>query len=163
MTEIKLFIIFIVVLVLDGLILPAFFGFRGSFLFLLIMVVPILYMGSTGRSVVCGLIFAFVYESLRGLELGALALPFLTTAVVIYSAQRFLDIKYTYDTRFGLEKSVFIALASVVFIHIFSFFYKHGSVNLGYFDSALNLTIVLEALILVFVFNIVFNKKTDYL
>ena len=162
MTEIKLFIIFIVVLVLDGLVLPAFFGFRESFLSLLVMVIPLLYLGSTRRSVTCGLVFALIYESLRGLELGALVLPFLLTAVVIYSAQRFLDIKYTYDTRFGLQKSVFIALTSVVLIHIFSFFYKHGSVSLGYFDLALNLTVALEALILVFIFNIVFNKKTDY-
>ena len=170
----KLFSIFIIVMIMDVLILPAFFGLRESFLTLLILIVPILYIGSTGQSVAYGLFFAFIYEFLRGLDLGTLVLPFLLTAVVIYSAQRFLDIKYTYEARFGfserdpyvigsrLGKSIFIALMSLIFIYIFSFFYRHGSVNLGYFDPTVGLTIALEALILVFVFNIVFNKKNDY-
>ena len=94
--------------------------------------------------------------------MGGLALPFLFTSVVIYLTQRFLDIQYTHDARFGLSKSVIIALMSVAFIYVFSFFYKQGGVNMEYFDPVIGLTIVLEALALVFVFNVVFNKKNDY-
>lgn len=158
----KLVIMFFAALVFDGLVLPAFFGFRESFLFLLFLMVPILYIGPAARSVSLGLFFAFISESLRGLELGSLALPFLFTVVIIYLTQRFLDIKYTHSARFGLAKSILIALMSVVFIFIFSVFYQRGGVNIGYFDPVIGLTIAVETLILVFVFNFVFNKKSDY-
>lgn len=163
MTEIKLIGIFAVVLVLDGLILPALFGLRESFLSLLVLLVPILYIGPTGRLVFLGLFFSFLLESLRGLALGALALPFLFTVVIIYLTQRFLDIRYTHNTRFGLGKSALIALISVVLMLVLSVFYNQGGVNIGYFDSVIGLTIAIETLILVFVFNVVFNKKSDYI
>jgi hypothetical protein len=158
----KLSLIFIAALLFDGLILPAFFGFRNSFLSLLILIVPILYIGSTRQSIVYGLAFSFISESLRGLDLGDLAIPFLFTAVVIYLTQPFLDIRYTYDTRFSLSKLAIIILMSVVVIYVFSFFFKQGSLNVDYFNSVAVLTIALEVLILVFVFNIVFNEKSDY-
>jgi len=171
MAGIKLFIIFLVVLVLDGLVLPAFFDLRESFLSLLILIVPVLYMGSTRRTVVYCLAFAFVSESLRGLHLGDLAIPFLFTALVIYLTQRFLDIKYTYDTRFVLGRSTFLAAMSVMFVYVFSFFFKQGDIieistyrNFGIssISPVVSATMVLEALILVFAFNVVFNKKSDY-
>ena len=162
MAGVKLFIIFLVVLVLDGLVLPAFFGLRNSFLSLLLLIVPILYMGPKRQYVACGLFFSVILEMSKGISLGGLALPFLFTSVAIYLTQRFLDIQYTYDARFGLGKSVLIALMSAVFIYVFSFFYKQGGVNMEYFDPVIGLTTVLEALVLVFVFNIVFNKKSDY-
>ena len=163
MVGFKLSLIFIAALLLDGLILPAFFGFRNSFLSLLILIVPILYFGSIKQSIVYGLAFAFISESLRGLGLGDLAIPFLFTAVVIYLIQRFLDIRYTYDTRFSLSKSAIIILMSAVAIYVFSFFFKQGILNVDYFNPAVVLTIALEALILVFVFNVVFNEKSDYI
>lgn len=163
MTEIKFLAIFVIVLVVDGLVLPALFGLRESFLSLLFLMVPILYIGPAVRSVSLGLFFVFISESLRGLEFGSLALPFLFTVVIIYLTQRFLDIKYTHNTRFGLAKSILIALMSVVFIFIFSVFYQRGGVNIGYFDPVIGLTIAVETLILVFVFNFVFNKKSDYI
>src|SRR3990167_3374548 len=133
MAGVKLFIIFLVVLVLDGLVLPAFFGLRNSFLSLLFLIVPILYMGPKRQYVACGLFFSVILEMSKGISLGGLALPFLFTSVVIYLTQRFLDIQYTYDARFGLSKSVLIALMSVVFIYVFSFFYvdpaSHGSLS----------------------------------
>ena len=152
MTGIKLFIIFIAALVLDGSILPAFFGLRESFLSLLILVIPVLYMGSSGRLIAYGIIFAFISESWRGLNFGDMAIPFLFTTAVINLTQRFLDIKYTY----------LIALISVVSVYIFLFFYARGPINIEYFDPVIGLTIASEALILVFVFNIIFSKKTGY-
>jgi len=151
-TGIKLFIIFIAALVLDGSILPAFFGLRESFLSLLILVIPVLYMGSSGRLIAYGIIFAFISESWRGLNFGDMAIPFLFTAAVINLTQRFLDIKYTY----------LIALMSVISVYIFLFFYARGLINIEYFDPVIGLTIASEALILVFMFNFVFNKKNSY-
>ncbi|OGN15298.1 MAG: hypothetical protein A3J47_01685 [Candidatus Yanofskybacteria bacterium RIFCSPHIGHO2_02_FULL_43_22] len=174
MTEIKLTAIFAIVLALDGLILPALFGLRESFLSLLVLIVPILYIGPTTRSVSLGLFFAFISETLRGLDLGVLALPFLFVVVLIYLTQLFLDIKYTHNTRFGLGKSVLIALISVAFIYIFSVFYLIGltphlsresriaTTAKSNFSKGAGLMIATETLLLVLVFNAVFNKKNDY-
>lgn len=162
MTELKFFLIFFIVVLLDGLVLPAFFGLRESFLSLLILIVPGLYMGSTSQFIAYGLAFALISESLRGLGLGSLATPFLFIVILIYLIQRFLDIKHTYDTRFGLGKSALVALTSTVFVYTFLFFYEHGSVDVSYFNPIIGLITLLEALILVFAFNIVFNKKSDY-
>ncbi|OGN02353.1 MAG: hypothetical protein A2655_01305 [Candidatus Yanofskybacteria bacterium RIFCSPHIGHO2_01_FULL_43_42] len=162
MAEIKLFIIFLIVLVLDGFVLSAFFGLRNSSLSLLLLVVPLLYMGPKIQFVACGLFFSVILEMSKGIGLGGLVLPFLFTSVAIYLTQRFLDIQYTYDARFGLGKSVLIALMSAVFIYVFSFFYKQGGLNIEYFNPVIGLTMVLEALALVLLFNIVFDKKSDY-
>ncbi len=162
MVGVKFFVIFLVVLALDGLVLPAFLGLRNSFLSLLLLIVPIIYVGPKRQYVTCGLFFSIILEIFRGLSLGDLALPFLFTSVVIYLTQKFLNIQYTYDSRFSLDRSTFTALMSAVFIYVFSFFYKQGSLNIEYFDPTIGLTILLEALILVFVFNIVFDKKSDY-
>ena len=152
MINLKLLLIFAAGLALDGLILPAFFGFKESFLSLLILVMPVLYMGSTGRLIAYGIVFALISESWRGLNFGDMAIPFLFTAAVINLIQHFLDIKYAY----------LIALMSVMSVYIFLFFYAHGSINMAYFDPVIGLTMILEALILVFVFNVIFNKQTDY-
>ena len=167
MTGLKLTAIFISVLLLDGLVLPAFFGLRNSFLSLLLLVAPILYMGSKRQYVACGLFFSVILEMSKGLSLGILALPFLFTSVLIYLTRRYLNIQYTYETRFGLSKSALLAAISVAFVYVFSFFYGQGRIidisTFRYFDISSVLTIVPEALVLVFVFNVVFNKKSDYL
>lgn len=158
----KLSLFFLVVLLFDGLILPAFFGFRESFLSMLVLIAFILYLGPTQQSIVYGFVFALISESLRGLSVGDLTIPFLFTAAAVYLTQRFLDIKYTFDVRFGLDKLALIALMSVVFIYVLLFLYRYGSVNIEYFSPVIGLTIVAETLILVFVFNVVFNNKSDY-
>lgn len=152
MVGLKLLLIFVVGLALDGLILPAFFGLKESFLSLLILVMPVLYMGSSRRLIVYGIVFAFISESWRGLNFGDMAIPFLFTAAVINLTQHFLDIKYAY----------LIALMSGTSVYIFLFFYARGLINTEYFNSVIGLTMTLEALILVFVFKIIFNKQTDY-
>lgn len=158
----KIFIIFIIALVLDGLILPALFGFRNSFLSMLVLITPILYMGPTKQCLVCGLFFSATLELFRGLDLGTLAVPFLSAAAVLYVAQKFLDIKYTYDTRFGFSKLVLLALTSTVSIYLISLFYNRGHIIAEIFHPGMALNILSEALILVFVFNIIFNKKSYY-
>lgn len=162
MTGLKFFLIFFIVVLLDGLILPAFFGLRENFLSLLILIVPSLYMGLTSQFIAYGLAFVLISESLRGLGLGDLAIPFLFIVILVYLIQRFLDIKHTYDTRFGLGKSALIALMSAVFVYMFLFFYERGNVDASYFNLTIGLIMLLEALTLVFAFNIVFNKRSDY-
>lgn len=162
MTGLKLFLIFLAVLIIDGLLLPAFFDFKNSLLSLLVLIVAILYLGPKARYIIYGVFFSAISEIFRGFNFGALSLPFLLTVVVIYLAQMFLDIKYTYDTRFNLGKLVLLASVSTAFSYLFLTFYKWGGVNEYYFNSIIGLTIILESLILVFVCKIVFNNKSDY-
>jgi len=163
MVGFKILSIFIIVLMLDGLILPAFLGWRESFLSPLVLIVSIFYMDSIIQFVAYGLIFTFVSELLRGLNFGDLVLPFLLMTVIVFVTQRFLDIKYTYDAKFSLSRLFFMVLMLVMFIYIFSFFFKRGGININYFSPVIGLTIISEALMLIFVFNSVFNKKSDYL
>lgn len=139
---------------------------------LLVMFLPVLYLGFSKRLIIYGLFFSVISESFGGLDLGTLAVPFLFTAAVICLAQKFFDMKYAHDAGFNLSRSVFLALIMVPFIYTFSFFYKWGgiigisiyrNINISSVSSVVGLTIILEALALVFVFNVVFNKKSDYL
>lgn len=158
----KLFLIFIAVLLFDGLVLPALFGIRESFLSLLLLVAPVVYIGSSKQCIICGLFFAFMLESVRGFELGSLAMPFLFTTSVIYLVQKVLDIRNTYNTRFSSGKFFFLALAATVFTYVFLFIYGRGRINADYLDPAAGFVMALEALVLIFIFNIIFSRKSDY-
>ncbi len=157
----KLSIVIIGAFIIDGLVFPAFFGFRNSFLSLLALLLPVLYLGTKKRPVLYGLLFSVILEPFRGLSFGTLAIPFLLTVVVIYLVQMFLDIKHTYDTRFSLGKSVLLVLISTVLVYVFSIFYAWGDVSFYSFDPVIVLTIALEALILTLILSFIFNKK-DY-
>lgn len=159
---IKFFIIFFAALAIDGLVLPALFNFRNSSLALLAVLLGVLYLGPQRQTIILGLSFSIVSEAFRGLNLGTLAIPFLFTAVIMYSVQKFLDIKYTHKTRFSLSRSFILASFSTVFVYVFLTFYKLGGANPGYFDPLIGLTIISEALFLIFIFSAVFNKKSDY-
>jgi len=158
----KLTVIFIFVLLVDGLILPSFFGFRDGFLSMLVLIMPTLYLGLKKNYIFLGLFLSFILESFRGLNFGVLAIPFLFTVLIVFLVRRFLNIQYEHSDRFSLIKSVSFALMSVVFVYVFLFFYSQGGVNMEYFYPIIGLISALEALALVFVFNVVFNKKSDY-
>jgi len=162
-TGLKLITTFVLVLLLDGLVLPAFFGFRESFLSLLVLIMPILYMGITRQSIVYGVVFVLIFESIGGLNFGDMAVPFLFVLGGIYLFQRFLDIKQTHNPRFSWGKLFLVVGASVALVHVFFFFYKYGSINMHYFSLAISLTLVLEAVLFFLVLNIIFDKKSDYL
>ena len=162
MTGLKLTAIFISVLLLDGLVLPAFFGFRENFLSVIALIMTTVYLGLTKNYIFFGLFFSLILESSRGLNFGVLAIPFLFTVLVIFLICRFLNIQYTYSDRFSLSKSALLVLMSVIFVYVFLFFYGRGSVNSEYFNLVIGLTMVLEATALILVFNVVFNKKSDY-
>lgn len=162
MIGIKLFIVFLAALIVDGLIFPALFNFKNSLLSLLILIVTILYLGPRARYVVYGALFSVISEIFKGLNFGTLSAPFLLTVVVIYLAQMFLDIKYTYDTRFNWGKSVFLASVSAALIYLFLVFYQWGGISVHYFNPVIGLTVMLEAFALIFIFNVILNKK-DYI
>lgn len=158
----KFFTVFIVALILDGLIFPAFLGWRDSLLSLLIPILAILYIGPTKRYVFSSLFFCAISEALRGLKFGELILPFLITIIVMFLIQLFLDIKHTYDTRFVFRKLILSASTSVALIYWVLFFYGYGHISIEYVNPIIVFTIILEALISIFVFSLIFNKKDDY-
>ncbi|OGN00642.1 MAG: hypothetical protein A3A98_02355 [Candidatus Staskawiczbacteria bacterium RIFCSPLOWO2_01_FULL_40_39] len=161
----KLLLIFVTALLFDGLLLPAFFNFRDSMLSLLVIIIAILYMGVQRQTIILGLSLSVLSELFRGLSLGTMAIPFLFTATLVYLTQRVLDIKYTHRARFSVGRSFILAVVSTIFVCIFSvFLFSLAGQNIEILSGGLfvGLTIILEALILIFVFNVAFNKNTDY-
>lgn len=156
---IKLFVIFILTLVLDGLILPALFGFKNSLFSIIFLFVTILFFGTEKQHIIYVLVFSIILELLKGLSLGNLASPLLIVIVLTAFAQRFFDIKYTYDTRFNFMKSAFISILSVVIFHAFAFLYKWKMVDIFFNSLSINLIILVEAMVLVLVFSLTFNDK----
>ncbi|MEK7138729.1 MAG: hypothetical protein AAB799_00940, partial [Patescibacteria group bacterium] len=146
----KLIIIFVSAIIADGLILPGLFGFNNSLLSLLVIVTPVVHTGLTNRYIFYSLVFSILYEWSGGLDFGALAIPFLITAVVIFFIQKFFDIKN--------KHLIFSALISVVFFYLLLFFYNRG-LDAGYLSLTVILTVLSEALILVFVLNAIFKKS----
>src|SRR3989344_545523 len=159
---IKLFIIFISILLMDGVILPAFFGFEESFLSFLFLIMPLLYLGATKQNIVFGFIFAVILEAFRGVDFGVLAIPFLITAALICVAQIFLETKLAYDARFNLGKSVFLTVALVAFVYVFIILCNYNRFNVDYFSFIFGLISVLESFILILIFNAMFNKRAEY-
>jgi len=159
---IRLFAIFLGALIMDGIIFPTFFGFKESFLSLLILIMPILYLGPAKQYLVSGTLFSFILELLKGLNFGALIIPFLFTVFLIFVVQKFLDIKHTHNTRFNIISAVMLAAISTIFVYTFFIFYNYGSINKEYIDLKISLTIFIETLALIAVFNFIFNKKDDY-
>lgn len=155
----KLFIMFAVVTTLDGLVLPAFLGFKESFLSILILVLTVLYLGCTKQNVVYGSIFSVVLESFKGLTVGTLAIPFLLTMALIYFIQRFVDIKYMPNQVVGLGKLTILAPVSTFLVYALLFFAGRGAINTEYFNAVIIFVTASEALMTVFIFNSIFNEK----
>lgn len=151
MTGLKLTAIFFFTLLLDGLILPALFGFEESLFSFLVIIMPLICLGLTSRSVVFGMVFSIIYELAKGLDFGVLAVPFLFIAITVFLVQRFLDIKRAY----------FFALASAVFVYLLFFFYNRGELAAGYFSPVIVLTVITEALVLAAIFNVTFEKNSN--
>lgn len=169
--SVKIFLVFISALTLDGLLLPALFDFKKSILSLLVPIVLILYMGCEKRYVVYGLFFSIISELFRGLDFGALALPFLLAVSLIYLVQTFLDIKHVSNVEIGMGRLILFVLASILFIFLFSTVYELNEMIVsgkeppsflnGYpLNLAVNLETVLEILLVIFVFDRIFSNKT---
>lgn len=169
--SVRLLMVFVSALIFDGLLLPAFFGFRESVLSLLVPIMLVLYMGCAKRHVIYGLSFFIVSELSRGLDFGTLAIPFLLVVFLVYFVQKFLDLKYMPGTDPSVNKSILFASASILFIFLFSTIYglsemvlsenePSSFLNRYSVDLAVNLTTISEALLVIFVFDRIFSNKT---
>lgn len=86
-------VLFLASMFFDGIIFPALFGFRESFLTIVFIAVALLYYGVNLRSMAIGLIFSAVAEFYWGLMLGTLVLGFLASAGTIFLLNRFFNIR----------------------------------------------------------------------
>ena len=85
--------LFLVAVFLDGIIFPAFFGFREGFLTIVFVVTLLLYHGVSLRGLIFGIVFSGLTEFYWGLKLGTLVLPLLASAGVFFLLNTFFDIR----------------------------------------------------------------------
>lgn len=86
-------VLFLAGMFFDGIIFPALFGFRESFLTIVLITATFLYYGVNFRGVVIGVIFSAIAEFYWGLRLGELVLGFLASAGVLFLLNSFLNIR----------------------------------------------------------------------
>jgi len=81
------------VIFLEGIIFPAFFGFRESFLTIIFLVVMILYREADIKSLILGVALSGLAEFYWGLKFGTLILSLLASAGVFFLLSKFFNIK----------------------------------------------------------------------
>ena len=86
-------VLFLAGIFLDGIIFPAFFGFRESFLTVVFLVIMLLYYGTGLRGLVSGVVFSGSAEFYWGLKLGTLILPLLASAGVFFLLNKFFNVR----------------------------------------------------------------------
>ncbi len=86
-------VLFLAVMSLDGIIFPALFGFRESFLTIIFLVVMLLYYEVSLQGLVLGGALSGLAEFYWGLELGALILPLLLSAGAFFLLNKFFNIR----------------------------------------------------------------------
>ena len=86
-------IAFLAGIFLDGIIFPAFLGFRESFLTIIFLVVIILYHEVSLTSLVIGVVLSALAEFYWGLKLGTLILPLLASAGAFSLLNKFFNVK----------------------------------------------------------------------
>ena len=160
--DIKLVIVFIATLIIDSFLFPTFFGFQNSLLSILILLAPILYMGFYRRYVIWSFVFAAILELVRGFEFGAILIPFAFVLVIMYVMQQLLDIRYTYESRFNISKAILASFSTMVIVYLFIFIQNWGHFDLNYISPYLVTLTAIEAIVLTVIFNLIFNKRRDY-
>ncbi len=86
-------VLFLTVMFFDGIILPALFGFKESFLTIIFLVVMLLYYEANLQGLVLGVALSGLAEFYWGLELGTLMLPLLASAGVFFLLNQFFSIR----------------------------------------------------------------------
>lgn len=86
-------VLFLAVMFLDGIIFPALFGFRESFLTEIFLVVMLVYYKSDFWGLVLGVVLSGTAEFYWGLKLGTLVLPLLVSAGVFFLLNKFLNVR----------------------------------------------------------------------
>lgn len=93
MSKWLMMILFLAAMFLDGIIFPAFFGFRESFLTIIFLVVMLLYHEVNLQNLVFGAVLSGIAEFYWGLKLGTLILPLLASAGAFFILNKFLNIR----------------------------------------------------------------------
>ncbi len=86
-------ILFLAGIFLDGIIFPALFGFRESFLTAIFIVIMLLYYEVSLQGLVLGVVLSSLAEFYWGLKLGTLILPLLASAGAFFLLNRFFNIR----------------------------------------------------------------------
>lgn len=86
-------VLFLAAMFLDGVIFPALFGFRESFLTIIFLIVMLLYYEVGLQVLVMGVILSGLAEFYWGLNLGTLVVPLLASAGAFLILNRFLNTK----------------------------------------------------------------------
>ncbi len=85
-------IIFLASVFLDGIILPAFFGFREGFLSIIFLITMLVYYEADLKSFILGILFSGTLEFYWGLKPGALILPLFAAAGIFMLLNKFFNV-----------------------------------------------------------------------
>lgn len=85
--------LFLAIMFFDGIIFPALFGFRESFLTIVFLVIMLLYYEVDLTVLIMGAALSIVAEFYWGLELGTLILPLLASAGAFFLLNIFFNIR----------------------------------------------------------------------
>ncbi len=85
-------IIFLASVFLDGIILPAFFGFREGFLAIIFLISMLVYYEADLKSFILGILLSGTLEFYWGLKMGALILPLFTAAGIFMLFNKFFNV-----------------------------------------------------------------------
>ncbi len=102
-------ILFFVIMFLDGIIFPAFFGFRESFFTVIFLVAVLLYYEASLKGLVLGIAFSGGAEFYWGLKHGILILPLLASAGALFLLNSF----------FNIRSRLFIILSGIIMLVVF--------------------------------------------
>lgn len=86
-------ILFLTGMFFDGVIFPALFGFRESFLTIIFLVIMLLYYEVNFQSLIFGVILSGLAEFYWGLRFGILVLPLLASAGSFFLLNKFFNIR----------------------------------------------------------------------
>ncbi len=86
-------VLFLAGMFLDGIIFPALFGFRESFLTVIFLITMLLYYEANIQSLVLGVVLSALAEFYWGLMMGTLILPLLISAGFLFILNRFFNIR----------------------------------------------------------------------
>lgn len=159
MRELKIFLIFIGALFLDGLVLPALFGLQESFLVFITIILPLLYFSAAWRLMILGFALILGIEIYGGFPYGHVSIPYLATALLVSIAQNFFEVKYDYYSRFSPFRMIATSVLTVGAIYVFSAISSRSLV--GSFTPGMYAIILLETAVMIVLFGAVF-KKNDF-
>lgn len=100
-------VLFLAVMFFDGIIFPALFGFRESFLTIIFLVIMLLYYEVDFRGLVLGVALSGLVEFYWGLKLGTLILSLLVSVGVFFLLNKFFSIR---------SKALVVLLGVIMFV-----------------------------------------------